>query len=233
VTAAILAQSGFTGIRDSFSGDNNFFACTSPDSKPWLLLEAIGDKYEIMYVYIKKYPVGGPIQAALDALLVIVKKHGLNTRDVRQINVRIPNSRIVDNRDMPDINLQYLLASALLEGKLSIEAAHSYERMKSPEVVEVKKRITLTDAPELSVPGAMRQAIVEVITKEGLRYKKHVVQIRGSPKNPMTTQEVEEKSLELLMPVLGEKRSRELISKIWNLEQVRDMRALRPLLAVS
>ncbi|HEX9896249.1 MAG TPA: MmgE/PrpD family protein [Dehalococcoidales bacterium] len=232
VTAAIFGQLGFTGVKDSFSGENNFFVCTSPESKPELLLKGLGSQYEIMNVYIKKFPVGGPIQAALDALLILIKKHGIKASDVHSISVRVPSSRVVDNRDMPDINLQYLLATVLIEGTLTTEAAHSYERMNSSEVAEVKKRITLTDDPSLSIPGAMRQAKVEIVTFGGLRFNEHVTQVRGSPQNPMTTKEVEEKSLDLSIPVLGETRSHKLIEQIWNLEQVRNMRELRPLLTV-
>ena len=233
VTAAIFGQLGFTGIRDAFSGENNFFTCTSPDSEPELLLEGLGNRYEIMDVYIKKFPVGGPIQAALDALLLLIKKHGIAACDVQSINVNIPSSRVVDNRDMPDINLQYLLATVLIEGKLTAETAHSYERMNLPEITELKKRITLTDAPGLSTPGAMRQAKVEIVTIEGFRFSDLVTQVRGSPQNPMTTEEIEEKSLDLLIPVLGEARSCDLIKRVWNLEQTHNMRELRPLLSVS
>ena len=233
VTAAIFGQLGFTGIRDAFSGENNFFTCTSPDSKPEILLEGLGNRFEIMNVYIKKFPVGGPIQAALDALLLLEKKHGIRAADVRSVNVNIPSSRVVDNRDMPDINLQYLLSTVLIKGKLTTEAAHSYERMNLPEITELKKRITLTDDPALSTAGAMRQARVEIVTVEGSSFSELVTQVRGSPQNPMTAEEIEEKSLDLLVPVLGEARSRDLIERVWNLEQVHDIRELRPLLSAS
>lgn len=233
VTAAILGQLGFTGVKDSFSGENNFFVCTSPEAKPELLLAGLGNQYEIMNVYIKKFPVGGPIQAALDALLLLIKKHRVKASDIKNISVHVPSSRVVDNRDMPDINLQYLLATVLIEGTLTTEAAHSYERMNAPEIIELKKRITLADDPSLSTPGAMRQAKVEIITIGGSKFNEHVTQVRGSPQNPMTTKEVEEKSLDLLIPVLGETRSHKLIEKIWNLEKVHNMRELRPLLTTD
>ena len=33
---------------------------------------------------------------------------------------------------MPDVNLQYLIAVALVDGTVSFDASHSYERMKDP-----------------------------------------------------------------------------------------------------
>jgi hypothetical protein len=54
---------------------------------------------------------------------------------------------------------------------------------------------------------------------------------KGTIENRMTRDEVEQKSKDLMVPVLGNERSAKLIQTIWNLERVRDMRELRPLLS--
>lgn len=235
VMAAILIQSGFTGVSDPFSGERNFFETFSPHPRPELLAEGLGSHYEIIFTNIKKFSVGSPIQAPLDALLLLIKKHGLKFKDVQSIIARLPSdgARTVNNRNMPDINLQHILAVALLDGGLTFEAAHSYERMSDPAVFEVKKRITLVEDPELSVAEIQRQGIVEVITKDAAKLREHVVSVRGTAENPMTTEEVEKKCSELLRPVLGEGPTQKLIDKIWNLEKVRDVRELRPLISIS
>ncbi len=235
VTAAILIQSGFTGVWDPFSGENNFFEANSPDSRPELLAEGLGSHYEIMSTNIKKFSVGSPIQAPLDALLLLIERHGLTAKDMQSVVARLSSggARVVNNRDMPDINLQYILAVTLLDGGLTFEAAHSYERMNDQAVLELKKRIRLVEDPELSTATVTRQGIVEVTTRDGSRFREHVVSVRGTAENPMTTEEVEKKCRELLTPVLGKDRSQKLIDKIWNLEQVSNMRQLRPLLSAS
>jgi 2-methylcitrate dehydratase PrpD len=87
------------------------------------------------------------------------------------------------------------------------------------------------DDPELSVAKIVRQGIVEVTMKDGTRLREHVVSVRGTAENPMTTEEVEKKSRELMVPVLGKDRAKKLIHTIWNLEQVRNVRQLRPLIS--
>jgi 2-methylcitrate dehydratase PrpD len=104
--------------------------------------------------------------------------------------------------------------------------------MKDSDVLKMKGHIVLVKDAELSAAKVMRQAIVEVCTKEGAKFKEHVVSVRGTPENPMTAQEVEKKCRELFIPILGEKRSVELIGRVWNLEKVRNVRELRPLLSV-
>jgi len=233
VTSAMLVHLGFTGVWDCLSGDRNFFDTFSTKPNPQRLAEGLGSHFEIMVTNIKKFAVGSPIQAPLDALLTLIKKHGLKPKDVRSIAARLPSIVTVDNRDMPDVNLQYILSVALVDGDLSFEAAHSYERMKDPEVLKVKERVRLVEEPGLKTPKSQRTAVVEVTTQDGAQLKEHVVSVRGTAENPMSTEEVEKKCRELLIPVLGKDRSEKLIDAIWNIEKVKNARELRPLLSVS
>lgn len=233
VTAAVLVQSGFTGVADPFSGEHNFFEVFSHSSKPELLVDGLGKRYEIMSTNIKKFPVGFPIQAALEALLLLLGKHKFAPKDVQSITAKLPTRsvRTVDSRNMPDINLQHILAVALLDGGITFATAHSHERMNDPAVLEVKKRISLVGDPVLSAARGAPQAIVEVTTTDGTQFKEHVASVRGRFDNPMTTEELEKKCLGLLAPVLGADRSQKLIDRVWNLEQVNNVRELRPLLS--
>jgi 2-methylcitrate dehydratase PrpD len=189
----------------------------------------LGHQYQIMLTSIKRYPVGLPIQSPLDALMLLKEKNGFTAKDVHSITAFLPSNvaHIVNNRTMPDVNLQYILAVTLLDEELTFEAAHSYERMSDPAVLDVKNRVALVADAELGAAKIPRQGIVEVITRDGAKLREHVVNARGSAGNPMTTEEVAEKSRKLLVPVLGEDRSEELIAAIWNLENVRNVQALQ------
>jgi 2-methylcitrate dehydratase PrpD len=236
VTAAVFVHTGFTGVSDPFSGENNFLESFSPNPRPERLAEELGKRYEVMFTNIKKFAVGSPIQAPLDAILLLREKHGIAAKDVESIVVRLPaggtaGRNVVHNRDMPDINLQHILAVALLDGDLTFEASHSYERMKDPAVLEIRKRVQSVEDPGLDISVTARQSIVEVTTKKGASFKEHVIGVRGTAQNPMTQGEIEKKCDELLRLVLGQDRARRLIDTIWGLERVKDVRELRPLLS--
>lgn len=233
VTAAIVVQSGFTGVSDPFSGEANIFEITSPGSRPELLADALGSHFDIMSIYIKKYPVGGPIQAALDALLLLIEKHALKASDVKSLTVYMPYVGPVDNSSMPSVNLNYILAATLLDGNMTFDVAHSYERMSDPAVIDVKSRITLVEDAGFFKDGILRQAIVEITRTDSTKLKQHVVNWRGKTENPMTTEEVVKKSSDLLLPLLGQDRSQGLIDNVLNLEHIRNMRELRPFLSAS
>ena len=234
VTSAILVQSGFTGVADVFSGENNYFQSFFPSVNPQLLVDELGSRYEIQLADIKKFSVGSPIQAPLDALLILRKKYDLKAGDVRSMTVHVPDDRVtmIRDRHMPDVDLKYILAVALLDGEVTFKSSHSYERMKDPSVLAISERMTLIGNPELRTAKIKRGGIVEIITKDGAKLREHVECVRGRPGNPMSDKEIEIKCTDLMAPVLGEDRMRILIDRIWNLEKVTNMRDLRPLLSV-
>lgn len=236
VTAAIFAQLGFTGVRDPFQGRPNYLYFFSRDvSKPKLLIEGLGTYFEILHYTLKKYSVGGPIQAPLDGLLLMMKKYKFTADDVAGVTVRLSQESltVINNRDMPNINLQYLLAVALLDGTITYETTLSYERMNDPAIQALKNLVQLVHEPKFDDPRLKRQAIVEVVTRKGDQWSEQVENVRGTPGNPMTRNEVEEKFLDLASPILGKERAKKLAEKIWNLEKIGNMRKVRPLLAQS
>jgi len=56
------------------------------------------------------------------------------------------------------------------------------------------------------------------------------VAVRGTAENPMTRAEVDAKSYDLLAPVTGKARARRLCDAVWDLERLKSVRELRPLL---
>jgi 2-methylcitrate dehydratase PrpD len=233
VTAVTLVQAGFTGVPDVFQGEQNFLRAYSENPKAQELVRGLGSEFEIMRANIKKFCVGSAIQAVLDALLRIIGEHGLSADDVDYLIARVPENggRIVNDRNMPNVNLQYILSATLLDGGLTFAAAHSYERMKDPRILAIKSRIKLELDPELTNARPRRQGIVEVHTKDGRNLRVHVKSVRGTADNPMNDQEVEDKARDLMTPVLGSEKCAKLFSLIKNLEQLANVRELSSVLA--
>jgi 2-methylcitrate dehydratase PrpD len=155
----------------------------------------------------------------------------MGAADVEKLTVTIHSTgaKTVNDRSMPDINLQHLMSVMLLDGTVSFAAAHDEKRMKDPRVLELKRRIELIGDAELE-HAPTRQAIVIVTTRDGRELKHHTLAVRGTAANPMTRAEVEEKCYDLMAPVLGARRARRLVDTVWRIEKVADTRALRPLL---
>ena len=123
------------------------------------MLDALGTRFFVTETAIKPYPVGYPIQPALDAFFAPRRQHGLTVEKVARITVRLPNGAgIVNNRSMPDVNCQHMLSLALLDGTVTFESAHSRDRMSDPAVLAVKELVNLVADPGLMDPEAPRSA---------------------------------------------------------------------------
>jgi 2-methylcitrate dehydratase PrpD len=118
VTAALLVAAGWTGIDDILSGPDNFILATAPAADPARLVEKLGERYEVMRTNIKKWSVGSPIQAPLDALELMAKRKAFDAAAVRKVVVRLGTreASVVDNREIPDICLQHMVAIMLVDG---------------------------------------------------------------------------------------------------------------------
>jgi 2-methylcitrate dehydratase PrpD len=118
----------------------------------------------------------------------------------------------------------------LLDKTVSFRAAHDKTRMKDPSVLQQRAKVQLTPDEELEKLIPVRVAIVEVTLNDGTRLTDRVEHVRGTPENPMTTEEVLAKASELMTPVLGDAKTKKLIAQVMELQNVKSIRELRPLL---
>jgi 2-methylcitrate dehydratase PrpD len=235
VTAALLVRSGWTGVDDVFSGEDNFFRVNAAEADPALLVDALGARYEIANTDIKKWTVGSPIQAPLDALENLRRRHEFDADDVTALVVRLAPSvgAVVDNRDIPDICLQHMLAVMLVDRTVSFRAAHDAARLEDPLVRAQRAKVRYVPDDELAALLPARVAVVEVSLRDGTRLTERVDAVRGTSRNPMSRDEVVAKARDLVVPVLGRQKTERLVAAVFAVETLADVRALRPSLQKS
>ncbi len=226
VAAATMVEAGMTGLDDVFSGPRNFFAAYGGSLER--IAQDLGEVFEIMNANIKKWSVGSPCQALLDCLEVLMAENDLNPANVTKMEARVPavEAHVVDNREMPDICLQHLLALLLVDGELSFENTHDYARMEDARILALRDKITIVS--DATLPR--RAGVLTVERSDGAALTHEVTHVRGTAANPMTEGEVAAKAQDLMEPILGAARARDLVDNILNLEALDDCRALRPLL---
>jgi 2-methylcitrate dehydratase PrpD len=232
VTAALLVRAGWNGVDDVFSGADNFFQVNAPAGDPSILVNGLGQRFEVANTDIKKWSVGTPVQAPLDAIENMRKRHPFTAADVKEVTVRLAPSvgAVVDNRDMPDICLQHMMAVMLLDGTASFAAAHDKPRMQDARVLEQRRKVRYVPDETLAQLLPVRVAVVEVALTDGMRLNDRVEAVRGTPRNPMTRAEIVDKARDLIGPMLGSPRAGALIDALLGLDTLADVRALRPLL---
>jgi 2-methylcitrate dehydratase PrpD len=232
VTAALLVQNGWNGVNDIFTGADNFFAAYAPNADLSKIAEKLGERYEIAHTDIKKWTVGSPIQSPLDAVEAIRKRHPFEASEVQRVTVRLAPSiaAVVDNRDIPDICLQYMVAVMLLDKTASFKAAHDKARMQDAAVLRERAKVQLIRDEELAKLLPVRVTVVDIVLADGTSLTERVEAVRGTVRNPMTRAEVVDKCRDLIEPVLGAEQGRRLIEAVLAIETMKDVRAMRPLL---
>jgi 2-methylcitrate dehydratase PrpD len=216
-------------------GPDNFVLSYNPKSDPAKMVDGLGERYEITMTTLKRWTTGGPIQSPMDALQLILKKHPFEPDQVKQVVVRMATTGAytVNNREMPDICLQHMVAVMIIDKTASFKAAHDKPRMQDPGVLSLRAKVQLVGEEELEKLIPKRVAIVEVTLNDGTKLTERVEAVRGTPENPMSREEVIAKARDLIVPVLGAKKCDTLTEKLLALETVKDVRELRPLLQRS
>ncbi|MGE5526940.1 MAG: MmgE/PrpD family protein [Rhodospirillaceae bacterium] len=229
--AALMAATAWTGVEDVFTGERDFFFTFAPDADREALTRGLGRDYEILRAAIKRWPVGGPIQGPLHVLRDLMAEHRFGAAHVERIIARMPDKEleIVNNRAMPDISVQHLLALMLVDGAVTFRSAHDFARMKDKRILDVRSRIQAVGDAALTDAQRRWRCVMEVRLKDGRTLHHQTMAAKGSFENPLTRAEEEEKALDLLQPVLGKARSRTLLDALWNIDRVDNVQKLRKL----
>src|SRR5580765_3617221 len=232
VTAAMLVEAGGTGVDDVLSGADNFFQAFGPKNDPSMVADKLGERYEIMRTNIKKWTTGSPIQAPLDALEILIKKHRIEPDQVKGIVVTVATNeaKIVDNREIPDICLQHMMAVMLMDKTVTFKSAHDKARMTDATTLRHRAKVKLVGDEALERFMPRRAGIVEVTLVDGRTVTERVNDVRGTAENPMPRDEVIAKARDLCVPILGTATFNALVERIFDLEHLKSVRELRPLL---
>jgi 2-methylcitrate dehydratase PrpD len=224
--AAMGAAKGLTGALDMLEGDVGFGAAMSVNPDWSKATKGLGVDYHITRVTFKNHGCCGHTFAPIDGVLHLQKTHGFTFRDVKRVKIATykAGTDITDNANpegeyQAKFSLQYVTAHALVHGSVRL-VAFAPERLLDPDVRAVLAKVEVVADPVLSkgYPG-QRAAQIEVELNDG-RLVQHFQPFRkGDPEMPLTDDEVNDKFLELAMPVIGDAASRELLAALWQLEK--------------
>ncbi len=239
VRAAELVRFGFTDIDDVFDGSPQAFDAHGEDGDTGRMLEDLAATRHVTTTDIKRYPVGGPIQPAAEAIERMIATEGIRADHVESVEVRLPRhgAYIVDGRAMPDISVQYIVSVLLLDGELTFRSAHDYERHRSTPVREVMSRVHLVADPSLDVTEEFdaskrrtRRAVVTVRCTDGRVLVERVDPCRGAHDNPMSWDELAGKAHMALAAVMPAGQVDDLVGWVRAADGSVSARELRPFL---
>ena len=235
VTAALMVQSGFTGVADVLDGEHNMIEALSTEPRPEEMVADLGRRFYVNETAIKTFSVGYPIQAPLDALLTLRKRARPHPRQRRADRRPIARGRRAHRQQSRDAGRQ----SSVRPGRRAHRRHHLLRGQPfagahegSAGAVAVKDRVELVADRGLLDPDAPRSGRVEVTLRDGRTVTHFTRHPPGTKENPLDTNGVNEKARGLIEPVLGRQRTSEIIGMVNQLETVGNIRDLVRLLTV-
>jgi 2-methylcitrate dehydratase PrpD len=235
VTAVDLAARGYVGAPDTLDGPYNIFKAFSQSENYARLTSDLGADYEILKTGYKFYSCCRAMHSTVDVVMDLAAEHGIAAADVDHIDVQLPTTLapMVDNNTLITHNLQYIVATALTDGRVTREQT-SVERYADAQLRQLASRVDLRGSAELQkLFPAHWPSHVRMRLKDGREFDVLREDARGSVTMPVPDERVEEKFFELTSPVLRPDVARQVVKTVNELENVPSIRGLTDLIATG
>jgi 2-methylcitrate dehydratase PrpD len=238
---AQLAKRGFTGPKSFLEGVYGYFHLYAKDRyDPEAVVGELGERFEFEKTLFKKYPSCGDTLTSTEAILELVKEKGITPEDVIRIDIRVtPYAyKLTGNefkiRDNPRVdaqfNIMYCVANVLLRRSSRLEHFEA-SLVRDPKIMEMTGKIHVMPDPALDKRGETAMEM-QVLTKSGTVYNRSIDFPPGGPEKPLTTHENTERfrnCISYSKEALPQENTEKLVQWIKELEEIKDVRCLIPL----
>jgi 2-methylcitrate dehydratase PrpD len=237
VLAASLAQRGFTANAKALESATGFFGAfisLPPDPAP---IQELGRSYELTRgLKIKPYACGGLSHNAIDAVLDMRERDGISAESVESIHVEVAKhayERLVFSVPRSGLegkfSMGYLLARALINGKVSLDDFSDAAVRESP-MLEFAKKVKMELNTDLADSSEARPSRVTVRLKDGKTISRYVEYAKGGPQAPLSSGELRAKFVDCAHRVIDEKAVQGILDYVENLQSLKDVAPLCHLL---
>ncbi len=235
LSAALLAQSGMTGPRQVLEAEWGGFYSTYGRgiATPEATLKALGTEFRIARSGMKPYACCRGLHATLDALFEVMRETRADSTAIERMivhgneqnRVQFDRPKIANLLDA-QFSFKYALAVGAVSGRATLDQFMPF-RDQEPEV---RRLMSITEVVADREMPAGTYPPLEIRFKDGRSIERHVKFAKGAPENPLTDDELREKCVAQIEPVLGQSRCNALLACIASLENVRDCREVTRLL---
>ncbi len=233
VTAALMAQLGFTGADTIFEGERGFLKAFTDKNFPQELVKGINKPFELLIEF-KPYSCARPIHNAIDCALDVRKQAGFDVSKVKSIAfTRHPDWAHYHQNKAPrtyheaQVSLPFSVAVAFLEGQALLKQ-YSDKNIRNANVKRLSNATTI--AADAKLPRGVSCKMV-VTQNDGRKFTSQIDYPKGSIQNPMSDAELLGKFMSLASPVTGVARATALAKTVMEIEKVRDVSAVLKLTA--
>lgn len=238
ITAALLAEKGFTGDTEVFEGEYGFWRYTG--YQEWnveRVLQNLGKEWRHKIRY-KINPGASGVLGALDNFIQIVEKHGIQPDDIQEVRAEASPAVVgtrhqAENRlRTPDDYCYYLpYLAACAAYKVNPAHWHDPEVKQDPRIIDFLQRVKFNigcdekkwGLGKLEDPDA-EISWCEIVTKGGTFDGKSIY-LKGTSKegSALTDEELTRKFVDSASRVLPGDKSNQVVQNVLELEKLGDV----------
>jgi 2-methylcitrate dehydratase PrpD len=246
VLSVDLVRLGWTASEDILEAPLGFYQAEGGSYDPRLIAGKLGNPWMFAAPgdLIKRFPCGTIQQAVMDEMLRLIQDHNLKAAEVEKVEIGGNAANVATLfRHHPKTGLEakfsmeYAVSILLVEGKAGL-AQFADAVVQRPDVQAMVERSRFFVDPEYNQSGRTLQAtllegnIIRIYLRDGRVIRGKSTAAKGSPKNPMTYDEVAEKfrgNAEFAQ--WPRQKTESVIAMVKSLEAVTDMRKFTAALA--
>jgi 2-methylcitrate dehydratase PrpD len=236
VTAALLASRGFAGPESILEGKFGFCQTFSDSPKLSYLTRRLGSEFETMNIGIKRCACHINAHAPIEALQALRAEIGFKPEEVCEIVVAgieklVTHHAIYQPKDlmMAQYSIPFCVALSLYHDPTDPQSFNE-RKLKDKKILAMMRKVRLKVDHEIEEKGWDRAARVSVVLATKRRASKLVIHFKGTPRNPMSRLDVEEKARKLTRAILPEPRLGRLVEIVKSLEAISDVSSIGALL---
>ncbi len=236
VTAALLASRGFAGPESILEGKFGFCRTFSDSPKLSYLTHRLGREFETMNIGIKRCACHINAHAPIEALQELRAEVGFEPVEVRQVVVAgieklVTHHAIYRPKDlmMAQYSIPFCIALSLYHDPTDPES-FSEARLRDKKILTMMRKVRLKVDQEIEEKGWDRAARVTVELAGKRRLAKLVIHFKGTPRNPMSRLDVEDKARKLTRGILSQRQLERLVETVNDLEKVDDVSSIGSML---
>jgi 2-methylcitrate dehydratase PrpD len=236
VTAALLASEGFAGPESVLEG--NFGFCQTFSDSPDLpyLTHRLGTKFESLNICIKRCACHINAHAPIEALQKLREKIGFSPGDIQEIVVGGIEKLVTHHANyqpkdlmMAQYSIPFCVALSLYFDPTD-PGSFDESKLTDKKILAMMRRIRLETDSEIEQKGWDRAARVTIGLANKQRHSSLVIHFKGTPRNPLSHSEVEDKARKLTHRLLSERQLDGLVKAVDQLEKIDDVSRIGDLL---
>lgn len=237
----LLANAGFTGIKNVFESEYGGFCTTFSRSKEWFNLEELtrdlGERWETMRDSLKFYAAAASNHTTLDAIRIMRARHPFTPEQVDRIVVhgsQVTKDHVFWRYEPAGMTnaqfcMPYIVATLLLEGDFFVDQV-TEDKLADPKRIALSRKVEFIVEPDITRTGLRYLVRVEIFLKDGIRLEETVEAQRGSETKFATEAEVVEKFEKLAKHVFPMQQAHAIRDSVLGLDQLDDASKLAKLL---